>query len=342
MFRRLFSKKASILIFSLWILMLLTIFATTIGLTVRQRMTLLSRLEDRSRLHYLSEAGIKLAIAAIRSDMMNDPFGLSARSKVQRFNNPELFAKLSFEEGQSFVGFPLSENSVKGKYQYGVVDEERKININVARRATLARLIELLTNEPQENIKLIVESIIDWREIGDSKLLGFSSDEYYSNLPHPYVKKNAPLELLDELKLIQGMDEKIFTKLEPFITIYGDGLVNINTAPIEVLIALGLDENIAHKLILARNGADGIDSTADDYIFINPFDVTRNVQNLIELEREELIQIDFLNGAGKIKTSSFYFSIRSEGMLNHRNEISRIACIYNAKDNIIEYWRENN
>jgi len=215
--KRICTKNASVLILSLWVLMLLTIFASAIGLKVRARMTLLSRLEDRSKIHYIAEAAVKFAISAIRSSVLSDPLGNMIDSKVYRFNNPEFFSMLKFDEGYSFVGYSANGHGESGKMHYGVIDEERKININVADRLILKNLIDLLGSKSEQETYVIVESIVDWREIGHSKLLGGPSDDYYYNLQHPYSKKNAPFELLEELKLVQGMDDELYRVLEPYI-----------------------------------------------------------------------------------------------------------------------------
>jgi len=334
--------KGSVLILSLWVLMLLTTFVTVIGLNVRQRITLASRLEERNRLHHITEAGVKLAIAFLRVDVKANPAGQSAESKAARFNNPDLFARVELDEGLAFVGTESVDHSGKTLLQYGLMDEERKVNINTADRNVLSQLIALVSGKQDAEIYRIVESIIDWREIGHSQLLGASSDEYYASLPHPYAKKDAPFELLEELMLVQGMDEELYAALKPFITIYGDGLVNVNTAPLQVLMALGLDEPVAFKLMAARAGVDETEATIDDHIFINSFDVTKELSDLIKLEKEEVVQVDFLNASGYITTSSHYFRIDSSGTLGRREERLKISCVYNSRNNIIEYWRENN
>lgn len=50
-------------------------------------------------------------------------------------------------------------------------------------------------------------------------------------------------------------------------TVFGDGSVNINTAPQQVLFAVGVDEVLAGDIIQIRKGQDMIWGTADDVIF---------------------------------------------------------------------------
>jgi general secretion pathway protein K len=342
MVQKISDSKASVLIFSLWVLMMLTVFVSAIGLKVRQRIMLASTLEERSRFHHTAEAAVKLAIAFLRQEMVSDPLGATATAKAARYNNPEIFKELKIEDGTASVGHEIGFANGQPVNVYGLVDEERKVNINTADRNVLSKLIGLVSHLSEAEIYLVVESIIDWREIGHSQLLGSSSDAYYEGLPQPYAKKNAPFELVQELMLVQGMDEELYKALEPYITIYGDGLVNVNTAPLTVLMALGLEEPLAQKLIAARAGQDEVEASADDHVFINPYDVTRDLQNLIKLEKEEVVQVDFLNASALIGTSSYYYRINAIGRLGDQRQPLRIDCVYNSRNNIIEYWRENN
>jgi len=329
------NKKASVLILAVWTLMLLTTLAATIGLRVRSRMGVLKRIEERSRHHYLAEAGIKTAIASLRFDEKRYPQGQEASSKEYRYNNPDLFSSVQLEENVTQVGYEVDHER-----HFGVIDEERKINVNTVDRITFVRLIEQVSVRPEEEIKSIVEAVVNWREIHSTELVGFASDEYYTNLPQPYPVKHAPFELIDELMLIKGMDKQLYEQLRPFVTTYGDGVVNINTAGREVLVALGLTPELADKFIGARRGLDGKDATEDDHIFRNAHDVTREVQELLTLEKDEIIAIDFLNAAGKIKTSSDYYAITSTARLEHVPTPLTIQCVYNLRNNVIEYWKE--
>ena len=54
---------------------------------------------------------------------------------------------------------------------------------------------------------------------------------------------------LDEILLVKGMNKEIYDKLINFVTIYGDGAVNINTASKEVLEALGLADSLVDKIL---------------------------------------------------------------------------------------------
>ena len=87
------------------------------------------------------------------------------------------------------------------------------------------------------------------------------------------------------------------------------GLVNINTASKEVLMALGLQEALVDKILSVRRGRDGLDATADDYVFLKTFEIAADVNALIPLLPIEMRSIDALNMKGLLGVNSYYFTI---------------------------------
>jgi general secretion pathway protein K len=167
-----------------------------------------------------------------------------------------------------------------------MVQESGKININSLSTSDsrqrrniaeqLLRLIDQLnaqyTGHPPISYS-IVAAMIDWVDADDDvTILSFVNGEktgaengYYRSLEYPYPCKNAPFEDLKELLLVKGMTNEIFygradsndnAKIKPvdgigqFLTIYGDGKININEASITVIqsisekISLTLAQNI--------------------------------------------------------------------------------------------------
>jgi len=341
--RRAVTKKGSVLILALWTLTFLSIIVVQIGLTIRQRINLLMRLEARSQLRMIAGSGVKKAIAALRYDWEKNPRQMTATGKSYRHNNSQKFGKQKLGNGSFTISYLyIDDNFRRQQVLYGLVDEESKININTAGRNVLMRLLHIVATPNEEEARDIAEAMIAWRELGQTQTTGFYSDEYYSNLLYSYETKNADFELIDELLLIRGMTQEIFDKIKPFVTVYGDGLINMNTAPYEVLLSLGLDPYVVRKILSVRRGNDGIEATLDDFIFQRSYDIAADVIKFVKLEIEELKQIDQLNARGMVKTNSNYYLIQSKGQLEHRPENLEISCVYNLRENMIEYWKEKN
>jgi general secretion pathway protein K len=102
----------------------------------------------------------------------------------------------------------------------------------------------------------IVSDVIDWWDYDDQRTVfdpgsatiqpGASEDNIYAQYPDPYLIKNAPLDSLEELRLVRGVSDDFwatFVESSPDdlrgrkVTIYGSGAVNVNLAPPEVLLA---------------------------------------------------------------------------------------------------------
>jgi len=200
-------------------------------------------------------------------------------------------------------------------------------------------LINVLSLNDNDAAKL-AQSLLDWRQYGEGELTGFYSDDYYSNLQYPYPKKSADYETLDEILLIKGMTKQMYEKLINYVTIYGDGTVDINTASKEVLEALGLPETLVDKILLVRRGRDNIDGTLDDHVFLTTFEITAEVNAVVQLTLDEARAIDSLNARGLLTTNSFYYTIEATGKLSSRSTLKSVRAVYSAREDKIIYWKE--
>ncbi|MBF0479843.1 MAG: general secretion pathway protein GspK [Candidatus Omnitrophica bacterium] len=338
---RLKSPNGSVLIFAIWTLSLLVVFASYIGLRIRQRAEVISRIEDRSILRHLSEAGVKKAVATIRRDMAQNGFDPNVERKQALHANPARFGRTVLGTGTFEIGYD-DHNIVSGKSRFvnGVEDEDAKINLNLCDWAVIRRLFQIVLAVKDEEATALADAVVGWREFGDTQAKGFYSEDYYQQLEYPYKVKHAEFETLDELRLLEGVTEEVYEKILPFVTIYGSGQININTAPKEILMALGLDNSMADKILQVRRGVDDEEYTADDVVFQKPFDLASDVKKIVELTKEEIKQIDDLNATQLISVNSSVFKITSKAILPQRNLAFNSVVIYNALEGKIEYWQE--
>lgn len=85
----------------------------------------------------------------------------------------------------------------------------------------------------------LVADIMDWVSPGDVRLMGGNKDGFYQALTPPYRSKKNRFFTVEELRLVRGMNEKIFQKLQPLVTVYSyDGKININSANDTLLRAI--------------------------------------------------------------------------------------------------------
>ena len=328
-------KRGAVLIFALWLISFLAVLAVNIAVGIRHKIIMLKRLEHRQQLLTVTEAGVKKAIAVLMDDIGRNQFQYTAAGKMIRHSNPEQLHNIQLGEDFCEVSYDTS-----GTTFFGMVDEESKININVAGKPVLKAIIILALKINDDQAQNLAESIFDWREFGQSQIIGFYSDDYYANLEFPYPEKKDQFELMDELLLIKGIDRAVFEKLSQYLTVYGDGRVNINTASKEVLMALGMGESLVDKILAVRRGADGFEYTFDDHIFHKTFDVATEVGAVLKIDSNDIRQINQFNVKGWLTTTSYYYTVRSIGHLVNTSEQKTIRCVFNTRESHIEYWNE--
>lgn len=297
------SNHATILIITLWIITVLSTVA--LSLIYRMRLELqLTRAEDaRVESFFIAEAGIVQAINVLNKDTNNwDSLSEQWSNYSAELYGINLFQNISVGRGVFNVSYVYGRDIFTGAEEmfYGMEDENRKINVNKATQDMLESLPGV-TNE-------VASSIRAWRgdpEVGGDILL--KEDTYYQGLSKPYERKGKEIEHLEELLLVRGVTPELLfgkdldenglidineTGLSQYITVYGDGLVNINTASITVLRAIGFTEDLNYKILLYREGFDEVLGTEDDGIFTDKNNIGSNLSFLEPLlpDEEQLIE----------------------------------------------------
>jgi type II secretory pathway component PulK len=341
MMKRQKHNQGSILIFALWTLTLLVIFSVYIGIGVRQRMILVQRLESRSKLYYSAVSGIRKAIMILNQTRPSSGLAFSAQTKAKLMNNEEDFSKIQLNGVNVDLCYAIFDKSFhQNKKQYGMIDEAAKININFADQKTLARLFQAVLGIDIERAEKLGLAMVDWRTSGESSLEGFFSDAYYENLEHPYKSKNASFEILNEVLLVEGMNAEIFERLRGFITIYGNGRININTASFQVLYALGFTPEAAEKIIAMRAGHDDIEATGDDYIFTSEDEFASLLGKTSAVTDSETLFAQKLAQEQQLSVDSDFYSLEVfASMVNEKQQMT-VRCVYDASVQAIVYWQE--
>lgn len=148
-----------------------------------------------------------------------------------------------------------------GYFHVPIEDELGKIQINrlvtgTAFNEDIRGLMTRLLMQPEfgleeRRVGEILDGIKDWIDKDDETTgTGGAESAYYSTLKRPYAVKNGPLDCIDELLMIKGMTKELYygTRDKPglnrLLTVYGDGRININTAPKLVLRALSREMDI--------------------------------------------------------------------------------------------------
>lgn len=102
----------------------------------------------------------------------------------------------------------------------------------------------------------LAEPLADWIDADDDPRPYGAEAPEYSSLKTPHGVRNGYVDATGELRLIKGYSGEVMRKIEPFVSPHNtDGLININTAPKEVLMALdeSMTDALAEAVIEYRN-----------------------------------------------------------------------------------------
>ncbi len=119
---------------------------------------------------------------------------------------------------------------------YGSPDQDKDVHVR------FVRLLKALALKPE-----IGDRIADWIDTDSEPRMGDSENG----------AKNADLDSIDELLLVPGIDQETYSKLAPYVTIYGDNMININSAPVPVLMSLSgsITPDLAQRIVKYRESA---------------------------------------------------------------------------------------
>ncbi len=283
-------RRGAILIVTTWILAILTLFAIGIGFRTGLEIKLTGYNLDKLKALYIAKAGIRKAITEKWIEYVEGKsLSLDAFSESWA-NNEDYFKDAEVGNGEFILSYSPGalEESGKEIMLYGLEDETGKININATKSVPLLRNLLLNLGMALDEAEGIVASIEDWRD-ADSMLksTGGAEDSYYQTLDPPYFTAGQDFKTLEELLLVKGVTEELFSKIVDYITIYGEGMININTAAEEVLNAafgIGYPE-LAAKIVEYRIGVDGKLGTNDDRHFTKGrLVIDRGARGLVEVK----------------------------------------------------------
>jgi hypothetical protein len=152
--------------------------------------------------------------------------------------------------------------------------------------------------------------------------------------------KEKNFERIDELLLVKGITRELFDAMRPFVTVWGDGRIHVNTASSVVWRALGLDPSLVAKIIGVRKGADSLENTEDDHVFYRTFDIASEVDAVLKLEDKEINQINQMNARGIWTTDSVLYSMTSRVISDGENPRRVVEAVFNTVSSKFEYWHE--
>lgn len=218
--------------------------------------------------------------------------------------------------------------------------EGARLNINrlleQQDRITLKNLFMMWGLEDTEADGLI-DKMIDWIDEDDFRLLNGAERAEYEALGIMDAPANRPFRSVREMGRVLGMER--VAELKPdwaeTFTIFGDGRVDVNEAPAEVLQAVtGLTPEMVEGILQQRRGPDGIEPSEDDFRF-------ESIDQLAGWLQGSLLPLPMV--ASKLTTESTVKRIDSRGIVGDRSR--RISVVASSDDDAgaatYLLWEEN-
>ncbi len=191
-------------------------------------------------------------------------------------------------------------NLEEGKINIQIVDQERYLNPNFLIKGKdidqnmlniFERLFEIIGINPN-----ILFNILDWI---DKDSFSSGGEEDYDI----YKAKNSPLDTLEELRLIKGVDDRVYSGtvldgqfrpgLRSVLSPYSNGKVNINTASKWVIMSLDrdIDETLANSIISYRREKPF--KRVDDLINVDGMnsDILYRIKPYIDIKSENFLAV---------------------------------------------------
>ena len=275
----------------------------------RTELKLASNFGEAHKCQRLAEAGIYYALGKLMTAKTAEIKGLQAIAPQTQEASGDLWQG---DQRPHVLELP------DGMVEVRIGDEGGKINLNLAPEALLHNFFTGL-GLPEPQVRTMVDSLQDWRTKESSPRPYGAKSAYYLRLDPPYVAKNGNFETVEELAWVRGFEASpLIPRLSQWLTVQATGQgINLNTAPLEVLLAMGFARDAAQNIMAARQAI--------------PF---RNLQEIPQANANPLlgqgVQISF--------QSSPFFTITSTGMVKKNSGRQTIKAIVRLEANQRVPW----
>ncbi len=287
------NKAGFVLVSVMWIIVLLTVIVTGFGRRVMLDRRASAYSLDIETARLLAHSAVQRGIIELRNKIIMDaikPEDMGGTHLGQPWaRRTSLIKDLNIIE--------LENAGENDDVFFQIIDEERMINLNTSPT-------ELIDEVPGIN-KSVLRQIIKRR-----------TEPVHSE------EGITPFQVEEELRYLRGVDDKDWygtehnQGLKDMFTVYGDGKININTAPEYILKCIPkLGDHSIRAILSYRAGDDGELGTSDD----------KGFRSIAEVQEKLGLKGDSIDAIGKYcKFSSSCYRIIGQATL--RSGKVRVRC----------------
>ena len=202
--------------------------------------------------------------------------------------------------------FPIEDGTLTAQ----LTDMQSCININTLVRGPInnntKNRIELVLSNAELSTGLI-QPIIDWIDDDvEPQIPDGAEDAYYTALENPYRAANTQLHSISELRLLRGFEQQAtLDAVTNSLCAFGDqntsSAININTAPLEVLLSLSstMDISTANDIIAYRVD-DPFTTIAEFRNFANVATIIPQVQDISVSTNYLMLETNIVIGDARV------------------------------------------
>ena len=257
------NEKGVALILVLLAVSIIVVLTLQLNVSSRAQVHEAANLSDGIRVLYIAKSGFFAGMGILSED----------RGDADTLNESWARTESLTEQSKSYFD--------GGHVELLIEDESGKININklvegsnfnLAVKGVLTRLLTQPQFKLQEReVEDLLNAVKDWIDADSEVTATGAENAYYQGLGKSYSVRNGPMESIDEMLLVRGITRELFygteerTGLNRLLTVSGEGSVNINTAPKELLRALhpAITEDAANRMDdYRRNPANNLAETS--------------------------------------------------------------------------------
>ena len=286
-------RGGSALIVALWVVGLLSLLVTCFAFDAHVESRITSFYRKRRKAEYLARSGIEIAeLLMNRSEEIqrNRSAGDGGEEDQWHDQAKRLAEGLAVRQFKHGLG--------EGVIVLDIIPEPARRNLNLLKEEDWECVLET-GGIPEDMWPILIDSVLDWIDRDNQERAdGAETDDYYSQLERPYKARNGYLDTVQELLLIRGFNRAVLfggavaasdedeagstvTGIADLLTIYGDGKVNVNAAPMRVLVSLpDVDEVIAGAIIEEREGWVDEQGKKEDSSFTSVNDLFARIPEL--------------------------------------------------------------
>ena len=265
------------MIIALWTIALLSMLVMSFALDAMLEGRISTYMRQRRRVDYLTQSGVAIAEMLLEKQQ-NVSASSSSDDEEDRWKEPALRLK----RGQTAV---VDEPIGDGVVHVEIIPEPARWNVNVLVGKEYDEVWDAIftaSGLPEEYYAELIDCWTDWvDEDSIPRSADGAEDDYYKSLEPPYRARNKAIDTVDELRLVKGFVPAILDGgmlnpeerkelqvsvkgIKELFTTYGDGKINVNAAPMEVLLTIpGIDELAAGAIIEEREGRNAGVSSLD-------------------------------------------------------------------------------